>query len=193
MTEEPYVEEEATPEFRRPRAWHVLTVAALVLGVVVPSDADAIWMMLTIVVWIAALVVGFRRLTVYLTHKRDVVMLASFARRFPPEHLALAPHDELEKAAAAGHRAAAEAMSQRVHLFGGDPAEDERRAYAFRDLAQQTSREKQRRLAGGWLPDGSGAGGLDGMEPPQLPPTETPTEAPAQDWRSKLTSGSEDW
>lgn len=191
MTEPDTYEEEA-PEFRRPRAWHVLVVAALILGVVVPSDADPIWMIATVAVWIAALVVGCRRVRVYARHKRDVLMVSDFARRFPPEHLQLAPHEELDRVIPAGHRAAAEAFGQRVHFFGGDPAEDERRAYQYRSLAQAAAREKQRRLAGGWLPDGSG-GGLDGMTPPVLPPTETTTEAPSMDWRSKLSANTEDW
>ncbi len=139
-----------------------------------------------------AVVAGWRRGKQYARHKRDCMTAFDFDRKFPPGHEDRAPHDFLERAVEAGFAGEAEAFSQRVHWFGGDPDEDERRADALRDIADRANQERKRRLGGGWAP---GMGGGDDLPEPKLPPqTTTSTPAPgASDWRSKLGVSDEDW
>lgn len=140
---------------------------------------------------LGSLVTGWRRAKVYTRHKRDCALVSDFARKYPDEHLELAPNDALEVVIDAGYAASAEAFGQRVHWFGGDPDEDTERAYWMKDVASAASQERQRRLGGGWAP---GMGG-DDLPAPKLPPETTQTAAPSggSDWRAKLAATDEDW
>lgn len=139
-----------------------------------------------------AIIAGWRRARAYTQHKRDCALAADFARKFPEEHVELAPNDLLDAVVPAAYAASSEAFSQRVHWFGGDPQEDEERAYALKDLAAVANSERQRRLGGGWAP---GMGADADLPEPKLPP-QTTASAPAptgSDWRAALASDSEDW
>lgn len=146
---------------------------------------------LTMLLGIATVVTGWRRGRAYAQHKKDCMIASSFARRFPPEHLELASHEDLERVIPAAYAASAEAMSQRVSWFGGNSDEDERRAYQLQEIAQLANQERQRRPSGGWV-HGAPGGDLD-LPAPVLPTETASTPTASSDWRSKLASHTEEW
>ncbi len=151
---------------------------------------------LTIILAVSAVVTSWRRAKAYVQHKKDCATAFDFDRKFPPGHEDRAPNDLLDKVIPAGFAAEAEAFSQRIHWFGGNADEDERRADRLRDIADRANHERKRRLGGGWV-HGMGGEGFD-LPAPVLPPT--PGQGPSNsapsgstDWRSKLSATDEDW
>lgn len=144
---------------------------------------------------IATLVTGWRRAKVYGKHKKDCALTADFARKYPPQHIELAPNELLEQVIPAAFAAAGEAFGQRTHWFGGNADEDTDRAYVMQDIAQAANQERKRRLGGGWV-HGAPSGDID-LPAPVLPQTDaqpTGRAAPGADnWRSNLANSNEDW
>ncbi len=147
---------------------------------------------LAIILSIGSVIIGWRRMKVYVKHKRDCLAVDQFDRTYPEGEEWRARHEELEAVVPAAYDAASEAFSQRIHWFGGNPVADEGRADRYHDVATRANAERKRRLGGGWVP---GMGGDGDLPEPKLPPQTpaTPTAQSAGDWRAALASDSEDW